>query len=107
MREKLPHLFSQYDTMGIPNPFSLKDLLLSVASFVTIQKPFYIVVNVKAISDFNQISEENFLAYVELTKPTGKEVAEKLYDDFMMTEDASLTVHEERVFDFVKKCYFT
>ena len=105
MREKLPHLFNQYDTMGIPNPFSLKDLLLSVASFVTIQKPFYFVVNVKAISDFNQISEENFLAYVELTKPIGKEVAEKLYDDF--SEDASLVVHEERVFDFVKKCYFT
>lgn len=77
MREKLADLFSQYDTVGIPNLFSLKDLLLSVESFVTIQKPFYIVVNIKAISDFNQI-EENFLAYVELIKPIRKEVAEKL-----------------------------
>ena len=49
MRLKLAGLFSQYDTMGIPNPYSLKDLLQSVASFVTIQKPFYVLGNVKAI----------------------------------------------------------
>ena len=57
--------------------------------------------NIKAISGFNQISEEKFLAYVELIKPAGKEVAEKLYGDF--SEDANLAIHEERVFDFVKK----
>ena len=58
--------------------------------------------NIKAISGFNQISEEKFLAYVELIKPAGKEVAEKLYGDF--SEDANLAIHEDRVFDFVKKC---
>ena len=49
--------------------------------------------NIKAISGFNQISEEKFLAYVELIKPAGKEVAEKLYGDF--SEDANLAIHEE------------
>ena len=49
--------------------------------------------NIKAISGFNQISEEKFPAYVELIKPAGKEVAEKLYGDF--SEDANLAIHEE------------
>ena len=69
--------------------------------FGTIQKLFFVVGNIKAISGFNQISEEKFLAYVELIKPAGKEVAEKLYGDF--SEDANLAIHEDRVFDFVKK----
>ena len=57
--------------------------------------------NINAISDFIQISEEHFLSYVELIKPAEKEVAEKLYGVF--SEDANLVIHEERVFDFVKK----
>ena len=57
--------------------------------------------NINAISDFIQISEEHFLSYVELIKPAEKEVAEKLYGVF--SEDAILVIHEERVFDFVKK----
>ena len=83
---RLKKLFSQYDTMGIPNPFSLK-------YFVTIQKLFYVVENTKFTSDFNQISEENFLVYIQLIKPSGKKVAEKLYGDF--SEDANLAIHEE------------
>ena len=57
--------------------------------------------NINAISDFIQISEEHFLSYVELIKPAEKEVAEKLYGVF--SEDANLAIHEETVFDFVKK----
>ena len=57
--------------------------------------------NINAISDFIQISEEHFLSYVELIKPAEKEVAEKLYGVF--SEDANLVIHEEGVFDFVKK----
>ena len=60
--------------MGIPNLFSLK-------YFVTIQKLFYVVENIKVISDFNQISEENFLVYIQLIKPAGK----KLQKNFMVT----------------------
>ena len=101
MRLKLADVFSQCDTMGIPNPFSLKDLLQSVASFVKIEKPFCVVGNTKVISDFNQISEENFLKYLELIKHVGKAVAEQLYGDF--SEDANLSIHEERVFYFVEK----
>ena len=101
MRLKLADVFSQCDTMGIPNPFSLKDLLQSVASFVKIEKPFCVVGNTKVISNFNQISEENFLKYLELIKHAGKAVAEQLYGDF--SEDANLSIHEERVFYFVKK----
>ena len=72
--------------MGIPNPFSLK-------YFATIQRLFYVVENIKVISDFNQILEENFLVYIQLIKPAGKKAAEKLYDDF--SEDAHLAINGE------------
>ena len=72
--------------MGIPNPFSLK-------YFVTIKKLFYVVENIKVISDFNQILEENFLVYIQLIKPAGRKTAEKLYDDF--SEDAHLAINGE------------
>ena len=83
---RLKNLFSQYDPMGIPNPFSLK-------YFGTIQKLFYVVENIKVTSDFNQISEENFLVYIQLIKPAGKKVAEKFDGD--SSEDANLARHEE------------
>ena len=90
---RLKNLFSQYDPMGIPNPFSLK-------YFGTIQKLFYVVENIKVTSDFNQISEENFLVHIQLIKPAGKKVAEKFYGD--SSEDANLARHEEWIFDYVK-----
>ena len=48
--------------------------------------------DIKVISDFNQISEENFLKYLELINHAGKAVAEQLYGDF--SEDADLSIHE-------------